>query len=167
MAVAMVASTLIVFNKRVEIMEKIAVIFNSKIVNNYDDGGKRPYCWLFTLNYLLDEVVSEVEVRYEGEVIYSVGNVVLFDIDNNKVDDIDNLSDEYIYELEVIRDFYGDLYNKVNSNLNVSDFKIDTIEEKLSKHNLRVDASFEVDKLSRLLENLNNDIFSKKTRKLK
>lgn len=148
-------------------MEKIAVIVDSKIVNNYDDRSKIPYCWLFTLNYLLDERLSEVEVRYDGEVIYSVGNVVLFDIDNNKVDDIDNLSDEYIYELEVIRDLYSEEYDKVNSNLNVSDFKIDTIEEKLGKHNLRVDASFEVDKLSRLLENLNNDIFSKRNRKLK
>lgn len=148
-------------------MEKVSVIVDSKIVNNYTEESKRPYCWCFTLNYLLDNEIKEVDIKYNGDIIYNVGNVVLFDIDSNNILDIDKLFNEDVFELEVIKEVYVKKYNKVFYDLEIDDLKKDTVEEKMNKHGLRVNASLEMDKLNRLLEKLDKDIVDKRSSKLK
>lgn len=156
-----------ILDRLVGVMEKVAVIVDTKIVDNYFEGSKKPFCWDLTLNYLDDLYIKSAQVKYYGDKTYCLGNIVLYNLDNGEVNDIEKLSSIDIQELEVVKQFYVSELRKTENKLNVTDSKIDTIEEKLDKHMMRVNAGFQMSSLSRIIDKMNDDITNKGNRKQK
>lgn len=146
-------------------MEKVAVIVESKIVDNYSSDSKRPYAWNFGLNYLENNSMKSVTVRYDGDVVYSIGNVILYDSNSGKLFDIDKLSFEQVRELELMREILRVQYNDLEEQVNAGDSKLDNATVKFFNHKNRVIASFSLESLKRILNKLDNDIESKRTSK--
>ena len=143
-------------------MEKVAVIVGARIVDNYSLDSKKPFCWNFTLNYLIDNTIKSVVVKYDGDIEFNSGNVVLYNFDSNNLFEIENLSLEQVRELEFMREVYRVWYNSLIDRVNVSDSKLDNATVKFFNHKNRVSASFDLDVLKRILNNLDRDIDIKK-----
>lgn len=143
-------------------MEKVAVIVGARIVDNYSLDSKKPFCWNFTLNYLIDNTIKSVVVKYDGDIEFNSGNVVLYNFDSNNLFEIENLSLEQVRELEFMREIYRVWYNSLIDRVNVSDSKLDNATVKFFNHKNRVSASFDLDVLKRILNNLDRDIDIKK-----
>jgi len=143
-------------------LEKVAVIVGARIVDNYSLDSKRPFCWNFTLNYLIDNTIKSVDVRYDGDIEFNSGNVVLYNFDSNNLFEIENLSLEQVRELEFMREIYRVQYNGLVDRVNAGDSKLDNATVKFFNHKNRVSASFDLDVLKRILNNLDRDIDIKK-----
>ena len=143
-------------------MEKVAVIVGARIVDNYSLDSKRPFCWNFTLNYLIDNTIKSVDVRYDGDIEFNSGNVVLYNFDSNNLFEIERLSLEQVRELEFMREIYRVQYNGLVDRVNAGDSKLDNATVKFFNHKNRVSASFDLDVLKRILNNLDRDIDIKK-----